>query len=616
MLQQVPPAFLAGVLLPALGCQVHHKGPSAITPHGLAVQKQKRSDSGSDSDSDSSSLNVTTQAGRLLASYVACAAPDAARQLLASGLQAGAPQDVSRKGLIAMLRALAAAATQATSSGTLLQGLTEAEAGVWTVYVCVSVQLAETIPPHPLLALLSTGGAAGPTLPCPAAAAAFAESSLHQVQRVMVRFLTWPGSSFKAACCNCLLAVAAALAPAGSCSLAACARVLQGVPCWMLGPGGAVNAAVKQWLAGGSSDRKAWLADSATRMWQQYMHTTSASSSSSSDEQQAFATAADLELWHVASDAWLRVTLCCGEELPQELAAAGDDLAGLTEQLCSRSYLQPGLPDRVLIMLAQLLQMAVAAGRVAAGAPGGCKQQEALVAAALAVAAGPASCHLGRLLQDYSRCYRDSSSMQAAAAGSNGKAPEPGLSPAAWQEAARAEAAAQAAAGAVVLLAQHAARSSGEDDQALAVLLQLANQMAGVGKALAATPLPCASAPEAGEAGAAAAAVAAAAAAAAEQSRASAMRVSGHREWRLVVRSAARMQHGQAPEAELLLAATQQTPSTSTLPHAASPSPTPPGAARREPGAVACCCLPAAHHHQQQPGSRHNTTNLAGCAAA
>jgi hypothetical protein len=316
----------------------------------------------------------------------------------------------------------------------------------------------------------------------------------------------------------------------------------------MLVPGGHVHEAVWHWLlAGGSSSGSgshAWLAAGVDGMWRTFFDCSGMQHSSSHQPQPVHATASDYATWRVASDAWLRMMLCCGGELQQQLGASVADLEARVEQAGSRSYLPAGLVDKVLIMLVQLLDAAAAASQ--AGQRAGLQQQQgqqqapsALAAAALQLCAGPASCQLARLLHDYRACYHDGSCV--AAAGSAG-VPPLGLSAAAWQTAARAEAAAEATAAAAMLLAQQVAPTEccadtdSEDSDAqggpvlgsvLPRLLQLLGQMAAAGQALAMTPLPAADSTagaddDTGERAAAAAAVAS------EQARASAVRVLRH----------------------------------------------------------------------------------------
>lgn len=124
LLAQVPPAFLAGVLLPALRSPVHHRAPSAVALTGVAAALQAKH--------VSSGVDVAALASQLLARYAAAADPHAMRQLLADGLTAAVAegQDVSTAGLLAVLRALAAAADAAVASDKqLLGGLSDAEAG-------------------------------------------------------------------------------------------------------------------------------------------------------------------------------------------------------------------------------------------------------------------------------------------------------------------------------------------------------------------------------------------------------------------------------------------------------------------------------------------------------
>lgn len=127
MLQQVPVSFITQVLLPALLSSLHHNSTQTagtLSPSGAVLEQQQGCDS----------FDVTQQAGELLSSWVACAEPAAARQMLSDGVQAAAAtgQDLSRSGLKAVLKVLAAAAGQARGGGAgrgLLQDMSAVEAG-------------------------------------------------------------------------------------------------------------------------------------------------------------------------------------------------------------------------------------------------------------------------------------------------------------------------------------------------------------------------------------------------------------------------------------------------------------------------------------------------------
>ena len=362
---------------------------------------------------------------------------------------------------------------------------------------------------------------------------------MQQLQLVLIRLMAWHGTAYKASCCSCILNVAAAVAPPGSCRLSTCTRLVQEVPLWMLSPGGPVSCACRAWLSGGSdssssssNSSQVWLAEAAGQLWRQYFtaggragsqHDSSSSTDAPGAEQpqQQCATDADYALWRVASGAWLRVALCCGQDLQEQLAGAVSELATWADQVMSRPYLTPGLPDRVLIMTTQLLEAAEVARRVAcqqqqqqqqhtstsSSSQDGPMQPPALTRAALQFAAGAGGSALTRLLRLHSTCFASSPS-ELCGQGSGatpGKGPLAlGLSRAAWQAAARAAMTARAAGAAVVLLAEYVAAveqhkfavaAAGDGagvsvQQALQALLQLMQSMAQAGQAVAAKPLP------------------------------------------------------------------------------------------------------------------------------
>lgn len=373
---------------------------------------------------------------------------------------------------------------------------------------------------------------------CVWCAAAFVEASLVQLRRMMLRLAARHSARWSAVSNNHLLTIMQAVAPAGSTSLAAYARALLDVPGWLLAPGAPVYGAARQWLLGrdgSGSGSSTWLSAGLEALYQEYFSDSgtygiSSNSTNGQQQQHAHATAPDYARWRSASNAWLRLVLCCGDDvLQQEVAAAASDLATRVQQLCSRSYLAAGLPDRALIMLQQLLEAAETAFRVRAAhkqrhdgdaSSSSCfLEQQALHVAVLT------SSHLGRLLQDYSRClYVTPAELCSSRSGSSRTGPVPvlGLSPAAWEAAARAEAAAQAVASVAVLLSRHAAA----DKAVLGCLLPLLGQLVEMSQLLASRPLPCAAATE--TQGTAALLTAAAVATATEQSRAAAVRVRGY----------------------------------------------------------------------------------------
>lgn len=348
-------------------------------------------------------------------------------------------------------------------------------------------------------------------------AEAYADASLQHLHLLLTRFLPWHGSSYKATCCALLINIAAATAPPGSCSLRTCARLLQDMQLPMLGPGGELNTAVRDWLTSGSSESAnsagsscsgiEWLTEGASSLWQEYLtggrSNSSASSGSSAAPSQQCATQPEYALWHVASDAWLRVATCCGTELQQQLESAGAELASWTEQISSRPYLPVGLPDRVLIMAAQLAETAEVALRTAEHSSS-CQSQQGqlpvITQAALQFAAGAGGVALAQLLRAHCCCFYTNPSELAGTQSGAEPGAAAGLSPAAWQAAARAEMTARAASAAAVLMARclEAVQSSTtlalpnslSSQQVLSSLLQLLRQLADAGQALAAKPLP------------------------------------------------------------------------------------------------------------------------------
>lgn len=399
-----------------------------------------------------------------------------------------------------------------------------------------------------------------PVLP----AAAYVEEALARLHSLLVRLLIYSGQTFRVTCFNLLLTIAAAVAPAGACSVAAAARLVQRLPAHLQGPGGQLHAALRGWLLGGGSSSndaagsRAWLAAGVDSIWKHYFNSNSndivqdaaAAATSSQQQQQWHARHQDYLSWRTSCDTLLRVLLCCSDELRPELSAALSGLVSMTEQLLSRSYMAAGAAERALVMLTVLLKGAEEAGRVAVEAG----QQVPLLTTAAAELTEAVAGPLGRCLKLYSSCYwsspaalawgEGSRDVAAAAAGTGAF----GLCPAAWAAAARAEAAAQAAAAAAVLLARHVGGSwatcgaldsqvasgaaaaplaaAAANRRSLPALLTLLGLMAEVGQQLASKPLPGLQPPAAG-ADAAAVEAGLQQAASAEQSRASALKVCG-----------------------------------------------------------------------------------------
>jgi hypothetical protein len=142
VLAQLPLSFFTSTLLPALMSPIHHKVPSAagLSATGSAVaaadtQQQPITTATGQAAAESavSSFNVISQAAELLRKYVAAAGPGAARALLLNGLLvAGKPgQDLPRSGLLAVMKALAAAADAAAAGGSMLRDISDSDAGTW-----------------------------------------------------------------------------------------------------------------------------------------------------------------------------------------------------------------------------------------------------------------------------------------------------------------------------------------------------------------------------------------------------------------------------------------------------------------------------------------------------
>ncbi|KAF8072749.1 TARBP1 [Scenedesmus sp. PABB004] len=345
-----------------------------------------------------------------------------------------------------------------------------------------------------------------------------------------------------------------AAAPAGSCRLAAAARLVQALPGALQGPGGPLHGAVRAWLLGGGHEGGVWLAEQAGVMWEQFFGAADGAAPGGQRAQQPAAAQAwgvrphDYQAWRASADAWQRVALCAGDALQPLLAAACAELADRVEQLSSRSYLPPGAAERTLVMLGVLLEGAEAAGRVAAEAGEPPPPLTAAVARLAEAAAGP----LGRAMEAYASCFWRSPAELAWGGGAGGGPPPApdsaapyGLPASSWAAAARAEAAAGAAAAAVLLLARHVSGcwdACGADEgtptapavapparRGAAALLQLLGALADVGERLADQSLPVSSPPpDAGAPRAGAVPPQLHEAAAAEQSRAAALDVLAH----------------------------------------------------------------------------------------
>jgi len=303
-------------------------------------------------------------------------------------------------------------------------------------------------------------------------AAAYAQQSLVSLHALLGRLSIYAGLRFRITCFNLALVIAAAVAPVRLTGVVVAARLAQALPVWMQGPGGALHHSCKSWLMARhctddgniygcgsrssntvtSDDGKDWLCQQMLDVVQQYFDSASTSSSSSSS---AAVVAADHQLWRSNCDCLLRVMLCCGEELQQQLSCIADDVAAECEQVAHRSYLPFGMAERVMLLVAVVLSGAVTAARVAQESG---TQVPALVLVAVELAQavqGP----LSRCLSQYCSCFwstpgdlAGASTHRTAVAGSSTAAGF-GLCPAAWAAAARAALAAEATAAAAELLA-------------------------------------------------------------------------------------------------------------------------------------------------------------------
>lgn len=318
------------------------------------------------------------------------------------------------------------------------------------------------------------------------------------LQALLGRLVTYAGQRFRINCYNLLLTIAAAAVPVGSCDTNTVARLLQGMPAWMMHTGGPLQDKVSAWLLTDSSHTLSGM----KTMWQQYFNSSSSSGSRNADQtgsyQEWHAEVKDYAAWRSSCDAWLRVVMS-SEQLQQYLKAAAAELVDRTGQLPSRSYWTPGTPEKTLVMLTCLFDSAEAAGRVAAeaGQPVPAQSQIALQAAAM-VAEPLSAC-----VASYCCCYR----AKPALASSNGSHTDSGISRRACAAAARAHEAVQAASAAVGLLARGAADNWSADsssgvaahDAAAACnkhlmpsLLLLVRRLCEVAEQLSGGPLPAA----------------------------------------------------------------------------------------------------------------------------
>lgn len=153
LLQKLPVLFLTDTLLPALMSPVHHRVAAAggLSATGGAVAGTEPQQpqavvtaAGTAAAGDTAGgFNVISQAGVLLSAYVAAAGPAAARALLAGGIRVAAKpgQDLPRSGLLAVLRALAAAAGTAAAGGSMLRDMTNDDAGEKFAVVCLAAPM-------------------------------------------------------------------------------------------------------------------------------------------------------------------------------------------------------------------------------------------------------------------------------------------------------------------------------------------------------------------------------------------------------------------------------------------------------------------------------------------
>lgn len=127
-LQQLPPAFLTAVLLPAVASPIHHRSTfqsnfdRSNAPSGVDTRARKQQpgaagdiDLEDTSEADAAAgFTITGAATQLLSRWLSAAAPQQQREVVegALGLLAGG-DTLSRPGLLCLLRVLAGAAPAA-----------------------------------------------------------------------------------------------------------------------------------------------------------------------------------------------------------------------------------------------------------------------------------------------------------------------------------------------------------------------------------------------------------------------------------------------------------------------------------------------------------------------
>ncbi|KXZ44095.1 hypothetical protein GPECTOR_74g709 [Gonium pectorale] len=192
-LRGVPPAFVAGVLLPSLTRDHHHRGGAA-------------------------EANVVDAASASWLRAWFAAAPVAHRMeglLALRSVVVGS--DLSRLGLQQLMLGLAAGAEGAAADGRLLAAVTTAAA--------------------------ADGGGS-------AAIAAFPGALLASLRSVLVYLSNFTGMSFKRSVWQSALVIAAAAAPTAAAGVVGCLRLLAELPRGALEPGGELRGMARAWLLG------------------------------------------------------------------------------------------------------------------------------------------------------------------------------------------------------------------------------------------------------------------------------------------------------------------------------------------------------------------------------
>jgi hypothetical protein len=223
-------------------------------------------------------------------------------------------------------------------------------------------------------------------LACHCLAAAYAVTVLDQLRTLVARVSSCQGHQFRTECFRFTLRIAAAVAPPGVASLSRIALLLQAYPGWMLGPGGLLHHDARAWLLGCNShklqhqsewqrQRAASLQDSMLHSWRHcFASSTTAAAAAATPAARVAPVLPNIghiqlqEADVVQVEAWLRLALCCNDELHDVLHTALIDLSENVAALPSRTHLAPGSAQRTLTALATALEEGEAAGRVAGSA--------------------------------------------------------------------------------------------------------------------------------------------------------------------------------------------------------------------------------------------------------